>query len=144
MRTIEIGLPCSPSKLLSHEYVSAKKLTISWGGGMAGSSQTQFCTKIEPDDEIPGFLKLTLFTGEKMSVNPANIVKRNDVQIVKVVYDITDFVNYHKRLYKSSITTEFIELRFDEAYVIVDRYTARHTGVLEKRVIQKFSNDIAL
>jgi 2-hydroxychromene-2-carboxylate isomerase len=96
-----------------------------------------FCTKIKPDDEFNGFLNLTLLSGETIKVNPTYIVKKRNGSIVKFVSDITEHMNYYKKVCNKAIETEFIKLNFGETYEIVNNYTARHTGELEKRVILK-------
>ena len=137
MKTIKIGLSCSPSKMISTEKIETKKVLISYGGGMGGAHQKLYATNIKPDWEFDGHLRLTLISGEEVSINPAFIVMKNDCNVVKVVTDNTQHANYNEKSCNKSVDTEFIELRYDEDYVVVNEYTARHMDDLEGRVILK-------
>lgn len=135
---IEIGLSCSPSTIISNELIKCKRILVSFGGGMGGANITHYCTKVSTLTK-DGYLNITLITGEKREINPKFIVEKADINIVKLVTDITQHINYNKpSTVTKEIETEFIRLLYNEDYVIINKYTPRHTGKLENAVVHKF------
>jgi hypothetical protein len=130
-KTIKIGLPCTPSRILSHEKVETSKVLISYGGGMGGASQKHYCTDVLERDK--GMWRLTLLSGEMIEVNPAFIVSVEPRTLVKVVSDTTAHANYHSKVCKERILTEYIGLQFGEDYVITNEYTNREDNRLIKK-----------
>lgn len=131
--TIKIGLCGTPARMISHEVVLAKKILLTYGGGMGGASEKIYCTKKELKAGIVDMYALTLLSGEVIEVNPAFIVKVEDRRLVKVVCDVTSHSYFNAKNFKSMIITEYIGLKFEEDYVIVNDYVSREDG----RLIQK-------
>jgi len=144
MKTIQIGVPCSPARILSHRTKKVKKILVSYGGGLGGSTDTYYTTKINKEQALNGFWELLLVEGGNIEINPRFIVSVEDAEIVIVETDITDFYNRNrKQKVESNVLTEFIYLAKDETYQIVDVIVAtpRHEGQLYKRVIYQ-TNEI--
>jgi len=140
MKTIQIGVPCSPSRILSDRTKKVRKILVSYGGGLGGSTDTYYTTKIHKERALNGFWELLLVEGGEIEINPRFIVSVEDAEIVIVETDITDFYNRNrKEKVESNVLTEFICLAKDETYKIIDTYVPRHEGQLYKRVIYKIN-----
>ena len=137
MGQILVGLPCSPSKIIGQKVIKAKRILITYGGGMGGANKTYYFTKQKKLAD--GLLQLTLVDGKKVEVNPFFIVDKNDCKILQLKTDITAHCNYHSNTLgtKSKIETEYIYLDENETFTMVDRYVPRHEGELNRRVILK-------
>ena len=139
--TVKIGLCGSPAKLVSHEVIDTKKVIISYGGGLGGASEKHYCTKIQKpifSIEEKNFWLLTLLNGEVFEVNPAFIVKVEDRRLVKLVCDVTSHSYFNAKNYKRMHIIEYIGLKFEEDYVIVNDYVSREDG----RVVEKHEDII--
>lgn len=135
MKKVEIGMPCSPSYMVSSETLKVKKVLVSYGGGMGGASKTYFCTEVYEPKPAESMRVLTLLTGEIVHVNGKYIVEIKNRDVVKLVTNITGHKNYNSKVCSKAILTEFIELLYGEIPIFIEGYTARHTDVLEGRVI---------
>lgn len=134
MKTIRIGTPCSPSYKVSDELLHVKKVLVSYGGSIGGNSKTYYYTEIDGYSN-PLMHKITLLNGEVIYVNPKFIVEIKDRDIIKLVTNITAHRNYTSKVCSKAIMTEYIELLYGETPVYTDSYTARHTDVLQNRII---------
>jgi hypothetical protein len=134
MTNIEIGISCSPSKIIQSELINVTKVVINYGD----NSDTYYCNNISDSDSNIGFVDLHLYNGELVSVNPSFIVKQQDSRLVYVISDITDHINYHTNTCNKCIQHEYIELYYGETYSIVDSYVARHNGDLSKRIVKTY------
>jgi hypothetical protein len=136
MKTIRIGVPCSPAYMVSNETLKAKKVLVTYGGSIGGNSKTYYCTSIlEKNNPFVPMYRLTLLTGEIIDVNPKFIVEMMDRDIVKLVSNVTGHRNYSSKVCSKAILTEYIELLYGETPVFVEGYTARHTDVLQNRIV---------
>ena len=109
MKKIQIGLPCSPSRRVSAETMKVTEILISYGGGMGGSNQTFYVTKINGNE-------ITLITGEVIKLNPNFIVMEKSVVLVKQVIDTTDHSNYHVKRFKKTIVTEYHKIDYNKDF----------------------------
>ena len=114
METLKIGLPCTPSKHISHEIIPAIKVRVTFGGGMGGTNKNYYCLVVNTRNH--DFYYLTLITGEEIQINPKYIVEIKKANLVKLVTDITEHTNYHKVEVKKHIKTQYIELNYRETY----------------------------
>jgi hypothetical protein len=138
MKTIKIGVSCSPNTyIVSHEIIKGKKLLVSFGGGIGGSSKTYFCTEVIQmrDPKEPTILRVRLLSGEVIELNPVFVVETKERDIVKVVSNVTGHRNYSKKIYREVIETEYFEMLYDEQPMFIEDYTSRHQGDLEGKTI---------
>ena len=133
--TLKIGLCGSPATIVSHEVIDTKKVIISYGGGMGGASEKHYCTKVL---KLTKMWLLTLLSGEVFEVNPAFVVKVEDRRLVKLVCDVTTHSYFNAKNYKRLHIIEYIGLKFEEDYVIVNDYVSREDG----RVVEKHEDII--
>jgi hypothetical protein len=144
MRKIEIGKSCSPSKIVSKEQIKCQRVLVSYGGGMGGANKSYYATKIQKEQALQGRWILKLLDGRTIDVNPSFIVENEEINVVKIVSDITEHLNFNKSKEKcvgKTLETEYICLNVNEEAVFVDKHTPRHTYPLENRVVCKFSTD---
>jgi len=135
MKTIKIGVPCSPAYMVSNETLKAKKVLVTYGGSIGGNNKIYYCTDIIKLKDSSGMYRLTLLTGEIIDVNPKFIVEMVDRNIVKLVSNVTGHRNYNSKVCSKAILTEYIELLYGETPVFVEGYTARHTDTLQNRIV---------
>jgi len=121
MRTLEIGLPCSPSKRIESEEIKATEIIITYGGGMGGANKKYYATEVVDNT-------LTLITGEVVKINPRYVVTERNVTLVKQVIDTTEHSNYHSHTCSKSIVTEYHLLEYGEEYKITDKYIQAKDG----------------
>ena len=137
MKTIKIGVSCSPNTyIVSHELLKGKKVLVSYGGGLGGSSKTYHCTEIyEPESSmrVLTMRTLTLLTGEKIRVNGRFILEIAERNYVKLVSNVTGHRNYNSKVCSKAIETEYFELLYDEQPMFVSDYTSRTFGELYGR-----------
>lgn len=139
MQIVKIGLPCTPSKNISHDEFKCKRILVTYGGGMGGANKKYYATKV-----VTGaFWGLTLIDGNKVEVNPDFIVDIEEIRVVKLVTDITawsNHANHGEKKVKKSIKTEYFVLEYgEEAQIIKTDYTARHESNLKDRVCKQFT-----
>jgi hypothetical protein len=138
MKTIKIGVSCTPSTyIVSHEIIQGKKVLVSYGGGLGGTSKIYFCKEVYEPKPAESMRLLILLTGEVVRVNGRFIVEISDREIVKVISNITGHMNYNKKIYSKVIETEYFELLYGEKPMFISDYTARHDGDLAGRTISR-------
>ena len=115
MKKTEIGLSCTPSTITGTKEINVNKLLLSFGGGMGGSNITYYATSIKKNTD---FWDITLYTGEKVEINPSFIVSNKTRKIVKVIADITQYINYSSKKLNSSIESRYFCLDYDTEYTI--------------------------
>ena len=118
MKTIQIGLTCSPSKILKHTEILAQKVIISYGGGLGGVNRTYYAIKMIDDILDKNFNFLTTIEDREITINKKFIVSIEPVTIVKVVYNNLEHMNYQIKKYKKYIETLFYVILNNEDYVI--------------------------
>jgi hypothetical protein len=127
-KKIIIGLPCTPSKYVSHKVVDCTRVLISYGGGMGGANKTYYAENIELKD---GMLVLSLVKGSVVEVNPTFLVEKEKCKVAIIEYDVSPWANKD-----NAIEINYISLEMNEELVIdKNSYTPRHTGILERKVI---------
>lgn len=119
MQTINIFKPCSPSVKVSIGESKGIKFTVSWGGGMGGSSQTIYATKVSRKGDI---VSITSIDGQVYKVTKNFIVMEKDVKIVKLVTDITAHSNYHSKQCNKNILTQYFSINANESYSYNSEY----------------------
>jgi hypothetical protein len=135
MKTIKIGPSCSPNTyIVSHEIIKGKKILVSFGGGLGGSSKTYHCTKVYIPQPADSLRTLTLLSGEEIHVNGRFIVEICDRNYVKVVSNVTGHRNYYKKVCSKAIETEIFELLYDEQPIFVTEAIMRHTDLQGRTV----------
>jgi len=120
MKTLEIGLCVSPSKILSIDEIKVTRVLISYGGGMGGSKETFYVTNI--DKMADSNLGLTLFNDRVIIQNPTFIVNKEEIKLIKVVTDSTAHTNYNDKKCKKSIITQYFWAYLDEKFIQVNNY----------------------
>ena len=143
MSKIEIGLSCSPSKIESTEHIKCQRVLVSYGGGMGGANKTYYATEIYKEQALQGRWSLKLLDGRTIYLNPSFIVENEEVNVVKIVSNITEFLNYKKskeNFVGETLQTEYICLYTNEEAVFVNKYTPRHSYPLQDRIVYTFSS----
>ena len=143
MSKIEIGLSCSPSKIESTEHIKCQRVLVSYGGGMGGANKTYYATEIYKEQALQGRWSLKLLDGRTIYLNPSFIVENEEVNVVKIVSNITEFLNYKKskeNFVGETLQTEYICLYTNEETVFVNKYTPRHSYPLQDRILYTFSS----
>jgi hypothetical protein len=118
-KVIEIGLPCSPAKFISADLFKVIKLLVTYGGGMGGTSKVFHCIEVKKGEK---FYEVILLTGECRKINPAYIVEESYPEVVKVITDMTEHVNFHSKVCNIACQTRFIELPYGGTYKLVNKY----------------------
>ena len=96
--TFEIGAPCSPSSFGSKKVEKCLKIAVSAGGGMGGSFWHEYGTTND-DVKNGGFITIKdAITKKETQINTKFIVKVEEVQVVKVVWNTTEWANYHRKV----------------------------------------------
>lgn len=138
MKQVVIGLSCSPSNIIGQKIIKAKRILITYGGGLGGTNKTYHFTKQKTLSD--GLIQLTLLDGKKVDINPFFIVSKNDCKMLRLESDITAHCNYHSNVLgnKHKIQIEYIYLDDDETFTVLNnQYVPRHEGNLRGRIILK-------
>jgi hypothetical protein len=124
MKTVTIGLPCTPSKNISKEEMKVTEILVSWGGGMGGSSQRLYGKVLLGATEE--CLVFQTIQGEEIEIGTKYIVTKKSVTLVKIVTDVTAHWNYTNIRCKEAIETEYILKPFDVEFVFnFNNYSSR-------------------
>lgn len=119
---VQIGLPVSPSEMISIDSFPATKIKISYGGGMGGSSRDIYAQKVEEVEKFgKTFVRITPFFGSIEEVNPNFIVFMETGKVVIQVVDTTQHSNHHKYTCEYSELTRFFYVKENEEYEEVVR-----------------------
>ena len=85
---ITMYLPNTPSQFVGGaKIIKVKKVLMTCGGGMGGSSWTEYIVDFPRDINEKNIVKVTNWKGEKMHLNTRYIVKVTDGQIVGITID---------------------------------------------------------
>ncbi len=132
MKKIQIGLPCSPSKLLKHSSVKAKEIFVSWGGGMGGASKTYYGEIIKSDKTT---ILIKTIDGEEIELYKSFIVLTKDVLLLTTVFDTTENANYNSKTVNKRIQTIISSHKLDTKFDFIDKYQSSDT--LNKVLVEK-------
>jgi len=127
MKTLKIGLSCSPSKRISSDNFKATEILISYGGGMGGANKTFYVINKNGN-------QYTLISGEVIILNPNFIVMERQVELVEQVIDTTAHSNYSTKTCEQSILTEYYKLEYRQDYALVNEYINNDNIIVYKDV----------
>ena len=110
-KVLNFGLPCSPAKKVEEERHHAKKVLLTFGGGMGGAHRDIFIKDKDIKYNTHGIAKVTnIFTNEVMEINSKYVVSANDIDLLFMKFDTTAHSNYHTRKYKYTETIQVFEI----------------------------------
>ena len=134
MKIIEIGLPCSPSKLIGKEEIKVIKIQIC----QYQKTEVLYVKGVSPATE-KNFLTLHYFNEHERDVNLNFIVSTEEIRVVKVVVDSTAHANYHtaeSKHIKAQISVDFYEIKDNEDWNFNDKFIYNGSGMLGSRKIR--------
>lgn len=109
-----MGLPCSPATRVGYEIINAKKILLTYGGGLGGANITVYATDKEIVYNEHGIAHvIDIFTDKEVEINTKYVVKAENLRLIVDKIDITAHANYHKVNCKSHILTRVLELPSD-------------------------------
>lgn len=125
----KIGLSCSPSRHIGHEIISAKKILMSFGGGMGGANTTFYVKDEEIKYNEHGMAKVVnVFNGDEFEINAKYVVKSNSLKLLIAKSDNTAHANFNKVICKKSeeirvfeLPNNFGKLEFVSEYIPQDK-----------------------
>jgi len=117
---IQIGRPCSPSKLVKIEELILTKIKISFGGGIGGANKEIFAEEIISENENEIVVKQ--FDNKVINISKSFIVYREQIKAILHITDTTQHSNYHEKRVKSSELTKIYELSIDADWEFVDNF----------------------
>ena len=121
--TILLGVPFTPSAIENRNQYIATSITISWGGGMGGSSQTIYTKKeIKLKDLSEPFIKIKTIYDKELILSTGHIVKIGTVKVVET--DIYNRGNPHLCEIGSTYRYVYIFSTDDEI-----KYTNNYTDI---------------
>ena len=84
-KTITLGVPFTPSRIVNKNEYVATAITISWGEGMGGARQTLYTKQeIELKDLDNHFIKIKTIYDKDVIVSTNHIVKIGTVKVVEL------------------------------------------------------------
>ena len=111
MNLLNIYLPVTPSTRISSEEIVTDIFTVSYGGGMGGSSETIYARKTVDSKNI---VILTLLSGEEIELTKTYIVKKRTARLVKVVTDTR--LHRENNKFKKHHTIQYFSLNYCQNY----------------------------
>ena len=121
-KTITLGVPFTPSRIENKNEYAATAITISWGGGMGGSTQTLYIKKkIELKDLSEPFIKIKTIYDKDVIVSTNHIVKIGTVKVVEL--DIHNLGNPNCGELNSTYRYVYI-FPTDDKIIYVNSYTS--------------------
>ena len=108
-----------PSTLISENCRKPEKVTkvvVSYGNR---NSSTYYATKVTKKQ---GDYALVLINGETVEVNGQFVVSKTPMQLITIVCDITEWINYHDNKCRTSIETRKFAIGMTDNAVLVERY----------------------
>jgi hypothetical protein len=107
----KIGLSCTPSENLDSEISTCTELVVSLGFGMNSTTETVY------GDIISSFEETILFrdiTGIETVYTRTFIIKKSEVQLIKVVNDVLKHYQYHGENSDWISATEYLYFAFPQ------------------------------
>lgn len=118
----EIGAPCAESYLISSKTEKCLKISVTAGGGIGGSFWKEFGTT-KDDVNNGGFITLKdAVTKREKQINTAFIVDVEEVQVVKSVWNTTNWANCDKKVCENQTTTLYYYFPTDAKITILEGY----------------------
>lgn len=121
MDKIIFGLPCSPSKLVSHKEQQCEEFVLSYGGGIGGSKRTIHATQTVYNEDKKEYC-LDLINGEREFINLNFVVSRRQRKVVTLEFDTTAHANYHEKKYEKATCIAVYAMSILNTYEVIDRY----------------------
>lgn len=126
---IEIGLPCTPSRLVKRTDLCAYKVKMSCGGGMGGSVWNEYLEDNIPEGEHR-IIYVNDYAGRSKSINTMFAVKSEPVIVESFLFDVTAHHFYGKeKKGKETYYQEIViaykpeeRINFSNKFVFVDDY----------------------
>jgi len=112
---IEIGKPCSPSKITSVKDRKVTKFVFESGR----LTHTNYADSFTVSDR---FYNLTLIDGNTKQINSKYVVSIQDKQAITVVTDTTQHTNYSEVKVKKSISTRIFVIDLQDSYTVHKDY----------------------
>lgn len=139
---LNFGLPCAPSSKIGEEKHSAKKVLLTFGGGMGGSHKEIFIKDKDIKYNTHGIAKvIDVFTNEVVEINAKYVVSSNDIDLLFFKFDTTEISNYHEKKYKYTELIEVYEIPKNAVIKFVSSYHAPKSKV---KCIKNFNQEIKL
>lgn len=139
---LNFGLPCAPSRKVGEEKHHAKKVLLTYGGGMGGAHKDIFIKDKEIKYNTHGIAKVTnIFTNEIIEINAKYVVSANDIDLLFMKFDTTAYSNYHTQKYKY---TEIIQVFAIPKGAITKFVSDYHAPKSKVECVNTFNNDIKL
>ena len=136
------GLPCAPSSKIGEEKHKAKKVLLTYGGGMGGAHKDIFIKDKEIKYNTHGIAKvIDIFTNEVVEINAKYVVSANDIDLLFMKFDTTAHSNYHSRKYKY---TEIIEVYEIPKNAVVKFQSSYHAPKSKVNCVKNFHQKIEL
>lgn len=128
---VEVGLTCSPSKLVETEPLDGYKVIVNHGN----RSKTYYGLDISDGKD----LIVNCIDGQSVEINQAFVISKERVKFLRIVTDNTAHANYHKRgnICKSSIQTRYILAGVEEKFSIKPIYLSSDS--LKSRTVYDFT-----
>ena len=129
-KTIEIGKPFDPSKVIDFYDEIGFSILYSYGGGMGGANSTMYTNKSKPDISKE-FVDITDIYGVVHTLNTRFIVRISPVTIAYLVIENCGNLNFGKEgdrtryIYASSILDKF---ELTKKYVSSDKLKPYFVG----------------
>ncbi len=118
MKTIELGLPCSPSTPISQEEIKVKKVILCYGQ----NTETLHVRDAFADE---GFIKVEYFNLHERDINLNFVVSVEEIRVVKIVTDVTAHRNFNKTPsdhVDEAIETGYYEIKDSEDWSFKNSY----------------------
>jgi hypothetical protein len=134
MKKIEIGLSCSPSKIIKVESFDGIKVVISTN---TNHTSVIYCKpQIIKEQALNGLWQFNTINGVIRKFNYNYVIEVTDVKIVRVVSDVTEHINYLKKSCEYKEIEEYFSIEQNEEFIIIwDKYVSRHMGLLRDKLI---------
>ena len=131
----EIGAPCTESYPISSKTEKCLKISVTAGGGIGGGFWEEFGTT-KDDVNNGGFITLKdAVTKREKQINTAFIVDVEEVQLVKSVWNTTNWANYRKNVCENQTTTLYYYFPTDAKVTILEGYKCNEK--IQKRMVKK-------
>lgn len=131
----EIGAPATESYLIGSKTEKCLKISVTAGGGIGGGFWKEFGTT-KDDVDNGGFITLKdAVTKKTKKINTAFIVDVEEVQVVKSVWNTTDWANYNKKVCERQTTTLYYYFPTDAKVTILEGYKCNEK--IQNRMVKK-------
>jgi len=132
MKTIELGLPCAPSTLISKKEIEVIKIIVCYFGE---SKETLYIMEYVTSEN---FMQIKYFNGYERQINLNFVASIEKVKAVRIRSDITNYRNFNKdpSQHVKGVTEEHVyEIKKDEDWTFINKYIYNGNGVLQGKKI---------